>query len=835
MKRQQLFHSFLPGVTLAVLTVNPAWAANTRVHEVELDSSLDSTNLSHTVSTERHDQFFAQRLSLEKDTSIALSPTDWNTVTIRSDRIKSILSRVPKIKQISRERLSRIDSDTALYPANHSLAISDLSENLSSTKVKEDEAAGNQQRKPQYRSILNSAPIARIPTSKQKLQQTGTKQGQITDTKYTDSKQADTKQSFQRDSPSVSNVSQHTGRLTSSLQTNNCGASALLSNSAKCGRRININTSTRFSRLEPLSEKNPTKIRKPSLVKKLQTLKRIGDRKSNLEAATFESSSKTQLAQTSPEEATPPATEQTPQEATPPATEQSPQEAVPPTTEQSPQEAIPPAMEQSPQEAVPPTGEQTPQETTPQQPTQPPVDPSAAPPDYLNPNPNPLVFPSKPEEVRIKGTQPITLEQALELARRNNRQLQQALLVLKRSQAGVRQQQASLFPTLNLQTGLGRSQSAGNQLQNELAQRQTGQPTGSDEPGPTTFNGTVRLDYNLYTSGNRLAGIRAAEEQLKSDELDVERLSEEIRLDVSTDYYNLQQADESVRIQRSAVDNARAGLKDAEAQERAGIGTRFAVLQSRAQLANAIQNLNNALSAQIQRRSALVQRLSLPQSVNVAAADPVKLAGLWNKSLEDSFVLAFQNRPELQQQLAQRNINEQQRRQALSALGPQISLVGTYDLLDQFDDGVGITDGYSISLQGNLNLFDGGAARASAEQQKANIAIAENNFALTREQIRTQVEQAYAQLQFNLKNVETSNVGLEEAREALRLARLRFQAGVGTQTDVINQEDRLTQAEGNRVTAIVNYNLALAQLKRAVTSRGIASSDNPEGDAQSES
>ena len=74
----------------------------------------------------------------------------------------------------------------------------------------------------------------------------------------------------------------------------------------------------------------------------------------------------------------------------------------------------------------------------------------------------------------------------------------------------------------------------------------------------------------------------------------------------------------------------------------------------------------------------------------------------------------------------------------------------------------------------------------------------------------------------NLKNVETSNLGLEEARESLRLARLRFQAGVGTQTDVIREQNALTIAEGDRVSAILGYNRALASLQRAITSRGLA-------------
>jgi OMF family outer membrane factor len=303
--------------------------------------------------------------------------------------------------------------------------------------------------------------------------------------------------------------------------------------------------------------------------------------------------------------------------------------------------------------------------------------------------------------------------------------------------------------------------------------------------------------------------------------LDVERQSEVIRLNVSTDYYNLQQADESVRINTAAVTNAQASLRDAQALEQAGVGTRFSVLQSQVNLANAQQDLTNSISQQQIARRQLVNRLNLSQSVNVVAADPVRLAGLWNQTLEQSIILAFQNRPELQQQLAQRNIFEQQRRGALAQIGPQVSLVASYNLLDQFDDNASVTDGYSVGVQANWRLFDGGAARARANQQRSNIAIAETQFAQQRDQTRFEVEQAFSNLQSNLQNVSTATGALEQARESLRLARLRFQAGVGTQTEVIDAETALTRAEGNRVQAILDYNRALANLQRSVTSRAL--------------
>ncbi len=447
--------------------------------------------------------------------------------------------------------------------------------------------------------------------------------------------------------------------------------------------------------------------------------------------------------------------------------------------------------------------------------------PSVEIPNYLNQNPNPLQFPTKPEEVRLQGTQPITLAQALELARRNNRDLQVSLLQLQRSQYAVRGAQAALLPNFDVTGSVTRSQSASTQLSIERQERQTGISPQNQDQASTGFNGQAQLSYNLYTSGSRQASIRAAEEQLRFQELDVERQSEVIRLNVSTDYYNLQQADESVRINTAAVTNAQASLRDAQALEQAGVGTKFSVLQSKVNLANAQQTLTNSISQQRIARRQLATRLNLSQSVNVVTADPVRLAGLWDKTLEESIILAFQNRPELQQQLAQRNIFEQQRRGALAQIAPQVSLVASYNLLDQFDDNVAVTDGYSVGVQANWRLFDGGAARAQANQRKADIAIAETQFAQQRDQTRFEVEQAFSNLQSNLQNVNTATGALEQARESLRLARLRFQAGVGIQTEVIDAETALTRAEGNRVQAILDYNRALASLQRSVTSRAL--------------
>lgn len=438
-------------------------------------------------------------------------------------------------------------------------------------------------------------------------------------------------------------------------------------------------------------------------------------------------------------------------------------------------------------------------------------------PEYLNPDPNPLQFPTESEDVEIVGTQPITLEQAIDLAELNSQQLQEALLTLERSRAALREARAALYPNLDVRSNLTRANSAGTELANERQRNLLGDNANPQDETDTTLDGTVELSYNLYTSGRRPAQIQLAETQVRLNQLEVERVGAELRFNVREAYYNLQEADDQVRISRQSVESAERSLRDAQALERAGLGTRFDVLRARVQLADSVQSLTQALSQQRIRRREIAQLLNVSQVVDISAAEDVEIAGIWSLPLEDSILLALKNRAELEQLLLQRDLNELQEKVALSALGPQVSLFANYNLVEVFNDDLGVADGYSLGGRVQWSLYDGGAARARAAQEQKNIQIAETQFSQLRDQIRLQVEQAFFNLRSNFENIQTANVAVEQASESLRLARLRFQAGVGTQSDVLDAETELTRAENNRLRAIVSYNRALAAMQRAIT------------------
>jgi outer membrane protein TolC len=206
----------------------------------------------------------------------------------------------------------------------------------------------------------------------------------------------------------------------------------------------------------------------------------------------------------------------------------------------------------------------------------------------------------------------------------------------------------------------------------------------------------------------------------------------------------------------------------------------------------------------------------VPPSLTITTV-PVDIAGDWPLSLEDSIVLAYQNRAELEQQLTQRDVNEQLRRVELSALGPQVDLFANYSISDFFNQDDRFSDNYTFGARVSWTLFEGGAAQARARQRELDTEIAARNFEDTRNTVRLGVESAYYNLQANQTNIGTARLAVTQAQEALDLAILRFNAGVGTQLDILNAQSELTNAEVNLVQAIVGYNRSLAELERAVS------------------
>jgi OMF family outer membrane factor len=236
--------------------------------------------------------------------------------------------------------------------------------------------------------------------------------------------------------------------------------------------------------------------------------------------------------------------------------------------------------------------------------------------------------------------------------------------------------------------------------------------------------------------------------------------------------------------------------------------------------------LTGFLAQQAVARRAIAVLLDLPQTVTPTAKDPSRVLGIWQASLQDSVVAAYSFREELDQALLDISISNSNANASLAAVQPFLNLftafeVGAFENTNPPASGLfappidsGSSTDTSVGMNFSWRLFDGGQARAQYRQQKQRAEEGAYRFAQSRDQIRLQVEESFYELEKNNRNIITTSTEVISAREALRLARLRFQAGVTTQREVVDNQRDLTQAEVRYSNAIADYNKRLAELRR---------------------
>jgi outer membrane protein TolC len=79
-----------------------------------------------------------------------------------------------------------------------------------------------------------------------------------------------------------------------------------------------------------------------------------------------------------------------------------------------------------------------------------------------------------------------------------------------------------------------------------------------------------------------------------------------------------------------------------------------------------------------------------------------------------------------------------------------------------------------------------------------------------------EVRTAYLNLTSAEKSIETAKVAVEKAQEDYKIAQVRYSAGVGTNLDVMDAEEKLTTAQSNYYNALYKYNSSKAALDKAM-------------------
>lgn len=434
-----------------------------------------------------------------------------------------------------------------------------------------------------------------------------------------------------------------------------------------------------------------------------------------------------------------------------------------------------------------------------------------------------LALPTRADQVRIQQLRPLGLTEVLNLAELNNPNLKAIASQVEQAQSALRAQIALWYPTINLNAGSLPTYTGGQQFSNAgFGGANTQLVVGNTTSSIWRMAAVLEASWSLInpTRTPQIAAARDEFEKAKNQYLIGLR---DLRLQTAQVYFDLQQADDGVRIGQESVRASLVSLRDAKARYQAGVDTKLAVLQAETQLARDQQVLSDFLASQDVARRALAALLDLPQTVTPTAKDPSGVVGTWQASLQDSIVAAYAFREELDQALLDISIANSNANTQLASVQPFLNIVNNL-AAGRSSGAVGVTEvtpgiyswnvDNSLGLNISWNLFDGGRARALYRQQKQRAQENTFRFAQRRDLIRQEVETSFYELDKNNRNITTTAREVISARESLRLARLRFQAGVTTQREVVDTQRDLTQAEVRHSNAISDYNKRLVELQR---------------------
>ena len=123
---------------------------------------------------------------------------------------------------------------------------------------------------------------------------------------------------------------------------------------------------------------------------------------------------------------------------------------------------------------------------------------------------------------------------------------------------------------------------------------------------------------------------------------------------------------------------------------------------------------------------------------------------------------------------------------------------------------------WTLGVGAQVPLWNWGETAAKVRKAGSQLKQAKIRFKKTEDLIRLQVRQAFLDLGKAEKNITATESGLETAREAYRLSTAAYQAGAGTNTEVLDARTALSRAQANHVQALFEYNVSLAALQRAI-------------------
>lgn len=418
-------------------------------------------------------------------------------------------------------------------------------------------------------------------------------------------------------------------------------------------------------------------------------------------------------------------------------------------------------------------------------------------------------------------TRPLSVLDAMNLALQQNATILKAQNDLTASYGLVVQTRAIALPQLT---------ASGQYKDTETAAIETIPIPGDFQQAHQNWNAGFQLVQIIYGGGRLVAAIKAARLTKEQAVANYQTVIQDTLLNTRTAYYDALLAQEQITVHEASVKLLQNELEDQQRRYKAGTVPHFNVLRAEVQLANerplliqasnslriAKNNLSNFLGYNLPR--------DVWEDIPMQFSDKLDDAP-YQVDLPSAIARAIEKRSELTALRKYADLEKLNIVNARSGYKPQLQVFAGYNWynaqyafppatpplsLDQD------FHGYNLGAQLSWDIFDGMLTRGKVIQARANYDRSRNDLTDETRQIELQVRTAYSDFVEASEVLDSQKTVQAEADEALREARARFDAGTGTQLDVLDAETSLTQARATDVQALHDYDAARAKLERAI-------------------
>ena len=416
---------------------------------------------------------------------------------------------------------------------------------------------------------------------------------------------------------------------------------------------------------------------------------------------------------------------------------------------------------------------------------------------------------------------PLTADQAIELAKKNNISVKAAITNLAIQEQTNKEVTALALPNVKGSAGTTDYFNIPVTLvPGEFFQ----QPPGTYYPvafqQKYIASGGFNLTQTLF-DGSVFVGLKARQSALDYYKKAIDLTVEDLSVQVYKTYYQLVVSNTQIQLEDSNIFRAAKLLHDTRVMNENGFVEKLDVDKAEVQLTNfQIQKQNTATT--ITNGFTLLKFL-----LGVPAADSIILTSQFSEAdlkggVPMDIEYSYKNRYDYQSLEIQKQLNDFDIRRYQAAYYPTLKLNGayqknaannTYDLFTK--TGTWFTTSY-IGLSLDVPIFEGFAKNARLKKARLTSTLTSDEMENLKLNIGQQVAVAKNNFINAIQTMDAQKINMDRAESVYRQVKKKFESGLATNTDLSSSQSDLITAQSSYVNALYNAVISKVDFLKAI-------------------